>query len=475
MKELTNIKRTLIAFCISAALIGCSNNGNDNTTVDVVPDTEAPLISLSGASVVTVAHGGTYSDAGATATDLVDGSLAPVMSGAVDTSRVGSYNLNYDVADSAGNEAVTVTRTVNVIDQAAPVIALQGNASEFILINTNYAEAGATATDAAEGEVNVDIGGSVDVTAPGVYTLNYSAQDSAGNQADEASRTVTVIDAIAFPVPTTYYDYGNFVFDRGVSVSSFTENGFSGSNGTIENGVLNLSAEEFTFHRLVEGMWLEQVRSNLAVEFSQLNSVALVGGFDQYTIESAEEVSEALIRTSLRDGTLQNISLPAGSVRATVKSKLLEDQYIIFDLAEGITDLDEVMNILCGNPSFQGFDSTTTLICDDASPNSGTVDGTRDGVTTEGVGTWARGNLPNSTIEAVIVTINPEWNGRDALAPTESEMFAIKDGQVWIGQKTGAGAESTHTLYNQTAHDVIVDNVVWIDPNNSVITITDNF
>lgn len=466
MKKSANIKRTLIAFCVATALIGCSNKDNNDVTFDEVADTEAPLISLSGASIVNVAHGGTYNDAGATAMDVVDGTLTPIMSGTVDTSRVGNYSLNYDVSDSAGNEAATVTRTVNVTDQAAPVIALQGNASEFILVNTNYVEAGAIATDAAEGEVSVEIGGTVDTASPGVYTLNYSAQDDAGNQAVEASRTVTVIDAIAFPIPATYYDYDSFAFDGSVSVTTLTEDSFSTKGGTIENGVLSLPDEDFTFHRLVEGMWLEQTSSNLPIAFSQLNSVALVSGIDQYIIESVEEVSEALISTSAGPNiTSQTVSLPAGSSKATVKSTLLEDQYVIFQSGNSVGDLDFLMNILCGVPSLEEDGSTTTINCEDESPSAGTIDGTRNGETTEGIGNWTRGNLPGSSIEAVIFTINPEWNGGEPGEPTESEMFAIKDGQIWYGEKIEAGVENTYTLYNQTAHEVIKAEVVWVDNN----------
>jgi hypothetical protein len=36
----------------------------------------------------------------------------------VDTSTIGSYVLSYDASDSAGNAAVTVTRTVEVVAPA---------------------------------------------------------------------------------------------------------------------------------------------------------------------------------------------------------------------------------------------------------------------------------------------------------------------------------------------------------------------
>ena len=56
--------------------------------------------------------GATYSDAGATAPDNVDGTLPVTLSNSVDTSVPGSYSVIYSVTDAAGN---TATSTRNVI------------------------------------------------------------------------------------------------------------------------------------------------------------------------------------------------------------------------------------------------------------------------------------------------------------------------------------------------------------------------
>ena len=81
-------------------------------------DTTVPVITLLGSDPVTVEVGVAYTDAGATATDNYDGDLTTsiVVSGSVDVNTVGSYTLSYDVTDSSGNEATTLTRTVNVED-----------------------------------------------------------------------------------------------------------------------------------------------------------------------------------------------------------------------------------------------------------------------------------------------------------------------------------------------------------------------
>ena len=66
-----------------------------------VQDTLAPVITLSGNDADTVEAGFPYSDAGATASDSLDGDLTGniLLTGGVDTATLGTYVLNYNVAD----------------------------------------------------------------------------------------------------------------------------------------------------------------------------------------------------------------------------------------------------------------------------------------------------------------------------------------------------------------------------------------
>lgn len=98
---------------------------DDNTgTVDrtvTVEDTTAPTITRVGSSSVTLTAGDTYNDAGATATDACDGTITGDIEtvSTVNTAVAGTYSVTYNVADSSGNDATAVTRTVIV--EAAPV------------------------------------------------------------------------------------------------------------------------------------------------------------------------------------------------------------------------------------------------------------------------------------------------------------------------------------------------------------------
>ncbi|MDB5264584.1 MAG: Penicillin-resistant dd-carboxypeptidase-like protein [Parcubacteria group bacterium] len=78
-------------------------------------DTIAPIITILGDNPLSLTVGIAFTDPGATSTDNIDGDLTSsiVVSGAVDTSTVGSYTLSYVVSDVAGNTA-TSTRLVNV-------------------------------------------------------------------------------------------------------------------------------------------------------------------------------------------------------------------------------------------------------------------------------------------------------------------------------------------------------------------------
>lgn len=94
------------------------NAGNAATPVSRivnVTDQSAPVITLLGSNPATVTQGDTFTDPGATVSDNVDTGLTVTVSGTVDTSTIGTYTLNYNATDTAGNVATVVTRTVNVV------------------------------------------------------------------------------------------------------------------------------------------------------------------------------------------------------------------------------------------------------------------------------------------------------------------------------------------------------------------------
>jgi len=94
------------------------SNGTIGSAVQTITitDTTAPIITLIGNSTINLTVGDVYTDAGATASDLVDGDLTSslVTTGTVDTGTANTYMIQYNVQDFAGNDALEVTRTVIV-------------------------------------------------------------------------------------------------------------------------------------------------------------------------------------------------------------------------------------------------------------------------------------------------------------------------------------------------------------------------
>lgn len=97
--------------------------------VNVIVDTAAPVIALSGNSSVNIYENSSYTDLGATATDNVDGNLTSsiIASSTVNAATVGTYAVTYNVTDSAGNPATQVTRTVKVLAVPATAQVLEAN------------------------------------------------------------------------------------------------------------------------------------------------------------------------------------------------------------------------------------------------------------------------------------------------------------------------------------------------------------
>ena len=167
-------------------------------TVNVV-DTTSPVITLVGLSPLIVEGGTFYFDAGATASDNVDGDITAsiVAVNAVNTEVLGSYTVIYDVTDSWGNAALQVVRGVNVVDTTPPVIVLLGSDPDPVRVAFGgiYNDAGASASDTIDGDITASIvtDNPVDTKILGTYIVTYAVTDSSGNQAIQVTRTVIVV------------------------------------------------------------------------------------------------------------------------------------------------------------------------------------------------------------------------------------------------------------------------------------------
>jgi subtilisin family serine protease/subtilisin-like proprotein convertase family protein len=164
-------------------------------------DTTPPVIELIGANPLEVALGVALTDPGARVTDNIDAERVITGVGEVNTSVPGNYTLTYTAQDAAGNQADPVTRTVIVRpDTVPPVITLIGDNPLEIEPGVAFIDPGARVTDNVDAERVITGTGAVNTSVPGTYTLTYTAQDAAGNQADPVTRTVIVRPDTVAPV-----------------------------------------------------------------------------------------------------------------------------------------------------------------------------------------------------------------------------------------------------------------------------------
>jgi hypothetical protein len=123
---------------LSVGVVASDGNLDSNLyllSVQIVTDSVPPQIILNGSATVTIRQGSTYTDAGATATDNIDGDVSDriVVNNQVDTSRAGTYSVTYTVTDFAGNTAVA-TRTV-IVQAAEPVQSSGGGGGAISILS----------------------------------------------------------------------------------------------------------------------------------------------------------------------------------------------------------------------------------------------------------------------------------------------------------------------------------------------------
>ena len=185
----------------------------------VVLDTVPPVVSLIGASTISLNVGDIFSDPGATVSDNVDATHSITGTGLVDTSTAGTYTRTYRALDAAGNVATPVTRSVIVNDVVAPMITLIGANPITLNEGDTFSDPGATVSDDIDVDYNISGVGAVFTNTPGTYTLTYSASDAAGNVATQVTRNVVVNAVSSFAIwsgsSSVGYNYGSKVTHNG--------------------------------------------------------------------------------------------------------------------------------------------------------------------------------------------------------------------------------------------------------------------
>ena len=219
------------------------NAATQVTRTVTVTDSTKPVITLTGDAIVTHEAATSYSDAGATWADTLDGNGTLDANGTVNANVPGTYVLTYSKVDATGNVATQVTRTVIVQDTAKPVISLVGLPSLIREASHPYNDAGATWTDTLDSNGTLEANGTVNTNVPGTYILSYSKTDVAGNIADQVVRTVKIVDTTPLVISlngssSVTHEAAKIYNDAGATWSDAVD-----GNGTVEaTGTLDVNA-----------------------------------------------------------------------------------------------------------------------------------------------------------------------------------------------------------------------------------------
>jgi hypothetical protein len=171
----------------------------------IVRDTISPLININGKNPLRLQVNCTnkpYTDLGATAIDEANGDLtkALVTTGNVNTLKIGTYFINYSVADSSAN-TTTAKRMVIVEDKQAPQIIFPSNSIQILLNEPYTPKLPSVWDDSCESLylkkylelVNIN----VDNSTVGIYSETWRVTDTSGNVSNDYNRIVKVVESLS--------------------------------------------------------------------------------------------------------------------------------------------------------------------------------------------------------------------------------------------------------------------------------------
>lgn len=254
-------------------------------TVVITSDTTKPELTLIGNAHDTIYVGGSHTDLGAEANDILDGVLTGSISTTsnLDPSKIGIYTIKYSATDSRNNVG-TVERLVTVLDTTAPVIVLTGADTVKHEILLPYTDLGSTITDNHDDltTITVETTSEPNVEKEGEYKYTFCATDQSGNTtcitrivqvADRTAPTITLRGdaAINHEVNTPFNDPWVLVSDN------FTRNVTITTGGTYDGTPDELGTFTIWYYAEDEAGNKDSVSRELTLEDTTPPSITLEG------------------------------------------------------------------------------------------------------------------------------------------------------------------------------------------------------
>ena len=322
---------TLITTLFLSACGGGSDPDPDPTTPTSTSDTTAPVITVTGANPVNVQLNESYTDAGASAEDVVDGVVSVTTTGTVDTGTVGTYTITYTSSDAAGN-STSETRTVNVIDTSGSTgftFTLYDDFSSGVINPNLWANQGGTTpgstltvtnesliayaektddTRARQGVWMVDVGDFL-VTQSQAFQADFSILDTTGDSTNRSQILLgfpyKVESGVTYTVDTgiNFYDTGR--------ISYWVE--------IYNNGGLDITAIEYGELGTVDPNSTNTLTIGFDgsnIQFSYNDEIPTLVAIDSsYSIDTTGSWQWAAVRADARDTGTGSVTVSIDNVR----------------------------------------------------------------------------------------------------------------------------------------------------------------
>jgi hypothetical protein len=326
------------------------NNALAKTRTVIVEDILGPVIDFGGLQDITIECHSTFTDPGATVTDLCEGVLSGVLgvTGTVDANTPGDYTLTYTAQDSGGRSATPKDRIVHVVDSIKPVINLVGGAVQLECGDT-FVEPGVSLSEACDLTLGVTSDAAavlLAATGPGDYTISYSAVGSGINVADVVTRTVTILDSVA-PVITLIdsddvtISCGSAYIDAGVA--SVTDDCAGALTATLLSNNVNTAAPgDYTVvYTATDGTNVATKTRNVHVVDST-DPIITLNDSDDITINCGDAYVDAGVASATDEcaGTL-GATLFSSDVNTTTPG----DYTVVYRTTDGTNTVDKIRNV----------------------------------------------------------------------------------------------------------------------------------